>query len=212
MKTCNLIRPVMKMPRRLLLASALLLAGCTGLHAPPAEHINLYLLDERASSRAAPVKRDLVIEVGMPRAQPGFDTPQMAYVQQPHELNYYAVNRWTDTPSHMLAPLLVQALEQSGGFRAVVQEPSAVPADIRLDTELVRLQQDFEMHPSRVEFTLRAQLTDVRSNRVLATRVFDETENAPSENAYGGVIAANRALQKILDQLSAFCINKSVVP
>ena len=196
----------------LLLAPLLLLAGCTGLHAPPAQNVNLYLLDAKASIKAAPVKRNLVIEVGMPRARPGFDTPQMAYVQQPHELDYYAVNRWTDTPAHMLAPLLAQALEQSGGFRAVVRAPSTVPADLRLDTELVRLQQDFRVKPSKVEFTLRAQLTDLRHNRVLATRLFDETETAPSENPYGGVVAANRALQRILKSVSEFCVSKAEIP
>ena len=196
----------------LLLALSVLLSSCTGLHAPATENINLYVLDARASIKAAPVKRDLVIAVAMPRARPGYDTPRIAYVQQPHELNYYAVNRWANTPAHMLAPLLAQALEQSGGFRAVVQIPGPVPSDIRLDTELVRLQQDFGTHPSRVQITLRAQLIDVRNNRVLATRLFDESENAPSENAYGGVVAANLALQRILDKVSDFCLRESVDP
>jgi cholesterol transport system auxiliary component len=196
----------------LLLVSAMLLAGCSGLQPPPEEDINIYVLDARASIKAVPARRDLVIAVGIVRARPGFDTPQIAYVQRPHELGYYAVNRWADTPSHMLAPLIVQALEQSGAFRAVVQAPNAVPADVRLDTELIRLQQDFAAHPSRVEITLRAQLIDVRTGRVLATREFDEAEAAPSENAYGGVIAANRALQRILEQLSEFCLREAIVP
>ncbi len=196
----------------LLLASAMLLGGCTSLQRPPAENINHYVLDARASIKAAAVKHDFVIAVGMPRTRPGFDTPQIAYVQHLHELNYYTVNRWADTPSHMLAPLLAQALEQSGGFRAVVQTPGEVSADIRLDTELVRLQQDFGTQPSSVQITLRAQLTDVRSHRVLATKLFDQAENAPSDNAYGGVIAANRALQRILDQLSEFCVRESFLP
>lgn len=208
--------PLAKINRRqlarlitLLLALAVLLGGCAGLLAPPAENINYYVLDARASIKAAPLKRDLVVAVAMPRTRPGFDTPQIAFVQQPHELNYYAINRWVATPSHMLAPLLAQALEQSVGFRAVVQAPGAVPADIRLDTELVRLQQDFGTQPSRVQITLRAQLTDVRSRRVMATRLFDEAEKAPSDNAYGGVIAANLALQRILGELAEFCVLES---
>lgn len=196
----------------LLLAPTMLLAGCTGLRPPQAENIDLYLLDARTSIKATPVKRDLVMAVSAPRARPGFDTSQFAFVQQPHELGYFATHRWADTPSHMLGPLLAQALEQAGGFRAIVQAPGLVPADIRLDTELIRLQQDFETHPSRVQLTLRAQLIDVRGKRVLATKLFDETENAPSEDAYGGVIAANRALQRILDQLTEFCMREAVVP
>ena len=190
----------------------LLLAGCSALQAPPVQNVHHYLLDAQVPAGTAAMKRNLVIEIGMPRARPGFDTPQMAYVQQPFELEYFALNRWADTPVHMLAPLLAQALGQTGAFRAVLRPPSAVPADLRLDTELVRLQQDFRSKPSKVEFTLRAQLVDLRHDRVLATRVFDETENAPSENPYGGVIAANRALRRILESVSAFCVHEAEIP
>ena len=195
-----------------ILLPLLLLAGCAGLHPPPVQNTNLYLLEAQAPIRHAAVKRKLVIEVGMPHALPGFDTPQMAYVQQPYKLDYYAVNRWADTPAHMLAPLLAQALEQGGGFRAVVRAPSMVPADLKLDTELVRLQQDFRAKPSRVELTLRVQLIDLHDNHVLATRVFDETENAPSENPYGGVVAANHALRRILKNVSKFCLQETGTP
>jgi cholesterol transport system auxiliary component len=105
----------------------------------------------------------------------------------------------------MLAPLLAQALEQSGGFRAVVQSPSLATAQLRLDTELVRLQQDFSARPSRVQLTLRAQLIDTDTRRVLAAAEFDESEAAPTDDPYGGVIAANRALARLLERVAAFC-------
>lgn len=198
---------------RLLLAAATLLAGCTGLQAPHMESPSNYLLEAKSSTLpATQTRRDLAIAVSMPRARPGFDTQRMAYVRQPHELEYFATHQWIDTPSHMLAPLLAQALEQSAGFISVVQSPGAVAADVRLDTELVRLQQNFGTQPSRVNLTLRAQLIDVRSKRVLAAKQFDETENAAEDNAYGGVTAANRALQRILEQLTEFCINESARP
>ena len=43
----------------------------------------------------------------------------------------------------MLGPLLMRTLEDTGSFRAVVHAPTGLPADLRLDTELVRLQQNF---------------------------------------------------------------------
>ena len=193
----------------LILASAMLLAGCTNLQAPQVESPRIYVLDARSTSKAAQVKRDLVLAVSMPRARPGFDTPQMAYLRQPHELEYFAVNRWADTPSRMLGPLLAQALEQTGSFRAIAQTPGVVPADIRLDTELIRLQQNFGTQPSQVQLTLRAQLIDVVGKRVIAVKLFDEAENATTDDAYGGVIAANRVVQRVLGQLADFCINES---
>lgn len=191
---------------RTALLAGLLLAGCTGLSAPQGSSPNIYVLDARPSAPLSTVRHDLVLAVNMPQARPGFETAQIAYLQQPHELNYFVNSRWTSTPARMLQPLLLQALEQSAGFRAVVRTASAIPADVRLDIELIRLQHDFTTHPSRVQLTLQAQLIDVRGKRVLAVQQFDATENAGSEDAYGGVGAANRLVQRVLGQVTEFCV------
>jgi len=187
----------------------LLTAGCTALQPPQIQSPALYLLDAQPPAASKQPQRDLVLAVNPPSARPGFDTPQIAYVHQAHELDYYAKSRWADTPARMLAPLLAQALEQAGSFRAVVRTTNPLPADLRLDTELIRLQHDFTTRPSRVELVLRAQLYDVKGRKVLAVREFDAAENATSENAYGGVIAANRALARVLGQVAAFCAAES---
>jgi cholesterol transport system auxiliary component len=189
---------------------AVQMAGCAALQPPRVESPALYLLEARPAATAKRPQRDLVLAVNPSSARPGFDTPQIAYVRQPHKLDYYVKNRWADTPSRMLAPLLSQALEQTGSFRAVVRTTNAIPADLRLDTELIRLQHDFTTQPSRVELTLRAQLYDVHSKNVLAVREFDAAESAPNEDAYGGVIAANRVLGRVLGQLADFCVAESV--
>ena len=184
---------------------AALLTGCTALPSPQVESSNIYVLEARPADQTARPAGKLVLAVSAPRARAGFDTAQIAYVRHPHELDYFVKSRWADTPSRMLAPLLGQALEQRGGFRAIVQDPTSVAADLRLDTELIRLQHDFETHPSRVDLALRAQLVDLHSQRVLAAMEFTELENAPGENAYGGVIAANLALQRMLARVADFC-------
>jgi cholesterol transport system auxiliary component len=181
-----------------------LISGCAGMVPAQVEAPATYLLDARPADRSAPLRRELVLAVGVPRARAGYDTAQIAYVRRPFELEYFAKSRWADTPARMLAPLLTLALEQSGGFRAVVQAPVGVAADLRLDTELIRLQHDFGTQPSRVEVALRAQLVDLRGKRVLAEAEFEEIEVAPSEDAYGGVIAANRAMQRMLARVAEF--------
>ncbi|OIQ98556.1 hypothetical protein GALL_193810 [mine drainage metagenome] len=188
---------------------AFLLASCTGLQAPKVETPHVYTLDTQTPLSKPQVKRGLVLAVAMPHAQPGFDTTRMAYLRKPHELNYFAVNRWADTPARMLDSLLIQALEQTTSFHAVIQSPSIVTANIRLDTELVRLQQNFETQPSQIQLTLRAQLIDVSSKRLLAVKVFDDIETAPSDDAYGGVVAANLVVQRVLGQLADFCVKES---
>ena len=189
------------------LALALSLDGCAALQ--PAPEPNVHVLAATPLTPVARAKRDLVLEVTAPRAWPGFDTLQMVYVQRPYELDYFATARWADTPARMLGPLLAQALEQTESFRAVVQTPSAIPADVRVNAELIRLQQDFTTRPSQVELSVRVELIDVRAKRVLASRVFDAMAPALTENAYGGVAAANVALQRVLEQVADFCVAES---
>lgn len=200
----------------------ILLGGCSSLLPPPPPPDNIYLLEAGTApippsasipdARPAPPKRDLVLAVSMPRARAGFDTAQMVWVRHAHGLEVYSRNRWADTPARMLAPLLVQTLERSGAFHAVVQSSSAVSSILRLDTEIIRLQQDFSVRPSRVQFTLNAQLIDIGTRRVIASAEFDETENAATEDAYGGVLAANLALGRLLARLAAFCAEHAPPP
>ena len=143
--------------------------------------------------------------VNPPHAASGFDSPHIIYVRDPHKLEYFAHSEWVDTPARMLAPLIVAAVERGGSFRAVVLMPNAAAGDLRLDTEIMRLQHDFGSRPSAVRFTLRAYLMDNLTRRVLAWREFDETVTAASDDPYGGVVAANRAVQAVLEQLASFC-------
>ena len=76
---------------------------------------------------------------------------------------------------------------------------------MRLDTEILGLQHEFLSAPSRVRFTLRASLVESVTRRVIASREFEAAVPAASEDPYGGVVAANRAVQTVLENLAAFC-------
>jgi len=143
--------------------------------------------------------------VNPPRAAAGFDSQRIIYLREPYKLEYFANSEWVDPPARMLAPLLVNALERSGAFRAVIQTPASASGDLRLDTQIIRLQQDFYTQPSHARFTLRAYLVDDKTRGVLAWREFDADVPALSDDPYGGVVAANKAVQIVLAELSAFC-------
>jgi cholesterol transport system auxiliary component len=104
----------------------------------------------------------------------------------------------------MLQGLLVAAMARSGVFSAVSPASGTAGGDIRLDTEIVRLQHEFLSQPSQVRFTLRATLVDDRSRRVLAWREFDTVIPAASDDPYGGIAAAGEAVQTTLQQLAMF--------
>lgn len=184
------------------------LAGCSGslLPKPPAPPTR-FTLDAAA---AAAVAREAAagapaLVVAVPRAAPGFDSARMVYLRQPQQLEAFAFHEWVDTPARMLAPLLVRALQASGAFSAVLQAPSVASGTWRLETELIRLQQDFSSAPSQVRLTLRAVLLDTASRQVIAWREFDETVPAATDDPAGGAAAAHQASQRVLAALATFC-------
>lgn len=153
-----------------------------------------------------------VVQLSPPQAEPGFETPRMVYLKRPYELEYFAANQWADTPANMVVPLLAQSLSQSGIWRDVVLLPSLVPGDYRLDVYGFALQQEFVQQPSRVRVTARAQLVDLKLSMIVGMQRFEAIEPAPSENAYGGVVAANRAVAALLDQITVWlreCVGHS---
>lgn len=191
--------------RLLLCALLLIVASCANLKPPEVESVSIYVLDARPVQHAPLQRRGAVLAVSPTRALAGFDTPRIAYITQPFELDYFAKSRWADAPARMLSPLIVRAIDEGGDFSAVVHNPGVIAADLRLDTELVRLQQEFLVKPSRVRLTMRAQLIDLNERRVIAGREFEEVEPAVTDNAYAGVAAANRALERLLIRLAEFC-------
>lgn len=198
-----------------LLAAALVLtltSACSALRPTASEQPAFYSLDNARLDapgapaempKAAPAAATLI--VNPPQAASGFKSQRIVYVRTAHQLEYYAHSEWIDPPAHMIAPLIVAALESRGRFRAVILTPSVAAGELRLDTEIIRLQHELASAPSRVRLTLRAYLVDNATRQVLSWREFDESVAVASEDPYGAVVAANRATPVVLGKLADFC-------
>ena len=202
-RSCRLV------PTGLLLIVA---SACSALRPPATEQPSFYSLDgariEAQAAAPAPAKRSMTsptLIVNPTHSVSGFNSQRIVYVRSAHQLEYYAHSEWVDTPARMLAPLIVSALENSGAFRAVVLTPSAADGDLRLDSEIIRLQHEVGSPPGHVRFTLRAYMVDNTTRQVLAWQEFDESVAATSEDPYSGVVAANRAVRSVLERLAGFC-------
>lgn len=191
-----------------LLLPALLLGGCSVLPEPEPVSTDLYVLEyapgQKNSQNAVADAPVLIITT--PSAHSGYDSYRIAYMQQAYGLRYYTRSRWADKPARMLAPLVADAMQATGQFQALYAAPGSLAADYRLDTELIRLHQDFTRQPSVVRITLRAKLIELQSHRVIATRQFDIYETAATDDTYGGVVAANKAVNRLFDELAQFCV------
>jgi cholesterol transport system auxiliary component len=178
------------------------LAGCAVLSREKAP--SLFTLGTSSESRPPAATPAQAIVVALPAARPGFDGARIIYVTRAHEIRFFARHEWVAPPAQMLEPLLVEALERGGRFRAV-QSTADVSSPFRLETEIVALQQEFTLQPSVARFALRAQLVDTVERRVLAAEEFEAVEPARSEDPYGGVVAASQAVARVLGDLARWC-------
>ena len=96
---------------------------------------------------------------------------------------------------------------QAPTAETVILTHGAATGDVRLDTEIVRLVHDFRTQPSQVRFTLRATLVDDKTRRILGWQEFNANMASSSEGPYGGVVAANLAVQKVTLELADFCVS-----
>lgn len=185
---------------------ALAVAGCALPQdsSPPPQ---AYLLEVSAFT-PQPARRSSgkILLVAVSREAPGFDSNRIAYTREPPKLDYYKDSVWSDTPAKMLLPILVRAFEDTGAFKAVVSPPSPVLANLRVDVDVIRLQQEFMTTPSQVRLIARIKVVEMKSGHVLETRLFEAIEPAPTENAAGAARAANAAVRKVLSEMIPFAL------
>lgn len=186
-----------------------LASACSVLPKPEPLTMDQYVLEYTPDRSVADSSEKLpVLIVTTPRAHGGYDTHRIAYMKQDYSLRYFTRSRWADTPARMLAPLLADAVQATGQFQSLYAVPGSIAADYRLDTELIRFHQDFTQQPSVMQITLRVRLVDLQASRVVATQQFDIVEPAAVNDSYGGVVAANKAVRVLLDELAQFCVSQ----
>ena len=201
--------------RRLATCTAIfVLSACSVLQPKASTPSSFYALEygqpigSSGASRAAPLNAPTLI-ISPVRAASGFDSQRIIYVREPHKLEYFSHSEWIDAPARMLGPLMVASIEQTAAFRAVVMTPGSAGGDLRLDSEIVRLQQNFQTQPSSVQFTLRVYLVDEKTRKVLAWRTLDSQVTASSDDPRAGVVATNRAVQAVLEELAQFLAQRA---
>ncbi len=186
-----------------------LLTSCLGgpVKLPP---ISTYTLNNFKSYTISRKSRtNYTLLVSRPVASSGYKTSRMVYMKIPYKLKSFADSRWVARPTAMLMPLLAQRLRRAGYFHAVVTPPFAGLTNFRLDTRLLILRQEF-IHPtSEVRLVMEATLMSNKTNKVIASRRFQAVVKAPGNNPYSGVLAANRAVETVLKQISLFVVHSA---
>jgi cholesterol transport system auxiliary component len=166
-----------------------------------------YLLQGDGISAAVDVaaaRQCLSLRVSATASAPGYGTTRMAYTTQPPRLDYFAYHEWADLPARMFAAMIETRLDASSLLGTVVTGSSDVRTDLRLDSELKSLRQDFTGDHSTLALAIKVSLVDVSRRSLLHTKTFSYTEVSDGSGPEAGASAANRAADRFLAELTVF--------
>ncbi len=181
-----------------------LLAGC-GLSPIDEANVSSYRLQPVIPTSIVAKRGGGTLLVNTPRAEAGYATERMLYSRHGDDINHYSKHQWVASPNQMLLPLLVESLSNTGGFRAVVGAPYSGLVTLRLDTKILYWLQRFDNQHNRIEIALRATFVRVNSSRILASKTFVMSEPVLALTPQASVEASNRAVRKLLMQITKFC-------
>jgi len=196
-------------PRRLIFTIATV-AALTACSLPgPAQQTEkqYFVLQDQGVSTPVPgavSKPCFSLRITTPASAAGLNTTRMAYSTEPSRMDYFAYHEWIAPPAKMIASLMETRLQAAGLFSAVMVGSPDVRTDLRLDSEVQVLQQDFSSKGDTLNLTIRVNLVEVKTRTLLGARTFSYREAADAENAEAGVAAANRAVNRFMADLEIY--------
>ena len=199
------------MKTRLIIVLAMLLpaalAGCNVL-SPVKNETTLELINKLPENIPQQQAHDATLLLLPPDTSTMYDTTQMAYTIKPYQIEYFSRHEWGATPAQMLLPLLDSTLEGTHYFSAVLTPPYTGSCTYALRTQILELVQDFSSEPATLRLALRVELIDGKSNRLIASRKISLSEPLQEKTPYAGVVAANDATAKALQQIAGFVLEE----
>jgi cholesterol transport system auxiliary component len=188
-----------------LVGVSFLLVSCSVFAPIKADPANTYVLSRTPAPQVKKTSRALTLLVNYPQTSAVYNTTQMAYSTQPFKVAYFSKNQWADLPAQMLQPLMVQTLQSTHYFRQIISPGVLGQYNYVLNTELIELLHVFTQNSSYIRVVLKAQVVDTANNRVIKTKTFSVDEPAVPA-PYGGVVAANAAVARLLGQVAQFTV------
>jgi len=186
------------MMKYILIFILLWLSGCSSKQAP----LKVYTLDapkvvETSSSKF----RYKMIKVSFPQTLKEKISSKMRYSYSISEQGAYLNAQWSNNIGKLLQGTVIQTLEQSRLFKAVLPYESTAGEDYRLETSIFDFSHHVRGTSSHAVVSIQFSLINTYTGRLIKTKRFSYRESTSSIDAKGYVEATNVAVDKLTKDL-----------
>jgi len=190
----------MSLASRLSLALLISLSSACSI-LPQAENADVYRLPAAATARSAAAPVNWSLRVNKPITSDALNVPRIAVVPQGNVLSSYKGARWTDPAPALLRNRILDAFQRDGRVPRLSADDSNLQSDFELVGELQAFQSEYTTQGIDVVIRLDARLVDGRSQRMIASRIF-EVRQPQADKAVPAVVAGlGQATDKLTAQL-----------
>ncbi len=183
------------------LAVLLFLGGCAMKEAPV---LKTYALDAgEIPAAGTKVYRSKVVKVSYPQTLKEKITDKMAFSYSSSDRGYYQHSQWSNNLGKLIQGSVIEMLQQSGLFKAVLPYASTAGEDLRLESTIYDFSHHIRGDDSYAVVSVGFSLIDTETGKLLKTRRFSYRESTPTVYAQGYVSAPHRAFHRLgLDLVS----------
>lgn len=190
----------------------ILLAACSALQSlNNPQSITWYSLEDVRTTKPVPANQSLakVLIIEPVRANPFYDSTQLAFSRSDIARAYYQFASWTERPAKRLAILVERRLSTRGVFETVATSTVGLRGDISLNLRLDELFHDTVNSPEQAHIVVTAELVDQRRRKLVARKQFISEFPIETPTATNAVRAMSEALSAMLDDLETWVVKNS---
>ena len=176
------------------------LPGCAALSGLTAASTpnELYVLTPKSTFDSNLPRLRYQIAVQEPTATASVDTDQLAVQPPPLRVQYLPEARWVDRAPLIVQALMIESFENSGRVPAVGSSAIGLRADFLIVTDIREFQAivptDDPDAPMDIDVRLNIKVVDAFSDRIIASRSFEEFVQSDTDAASDVAVAFDKAL------------------
>ena len=143
----------------------------------------------------------LQIIVNTPSAVRSLESDRILVKPAASQLAYFPAAVWSDRLPRLVQARLVEAMQNSGRFRAVGDGRDKIDGDIQVLGNIRAFQIDVVEKFATAHIEIFIKLVDDKSQRTVSSKKFSAFSDASDNNTEAGIAALNKAFQKLVPQI-----------
>ncbi len=181
------------------LLAVLLTSGCSFKEAAP---MKIYTLD---AGKVAPVAsskyRSSVLKVSYPQTLKERMSDKMCFSYSSSDRGVYLNSEWSNAVEKLVQGSVIEVLQQSRLFKAVLPYASTAGEDYRLESMIYDFSHHVRGNASYAVVSIQFSLIDTYTGKLIKSRRFSYKEPTQTVDASGYVYATNKAMHRLAHDL-----------